>query len=623
MDKNTVTGIVLIILIWLVMSIYNTNQQKKQEALQKSEQANQNTVEKKKNDVQSDTSIQNEIQDISESENQSNIADFGVFANATQTNPSNITIENDDCIFTFSTKGAVLTKVELKKYKTYFQKSLILFEQNPEDFNFSFIVNSAQKSIETSNLIFATNTASTKVENNNLEIVFDANNKYQHIYKIPKQGYIVEFEAKAINLEKEIPKNAEVLSLNWNQTLQNQERNLKEERMMSGVYYQDSEKNVDNIGLTKDKETNIEKAVKWISFSQKFFNTAIITENANILTNAKIKTTTGADTTKIVKQLQANLKFPFGKDNGYSIKTKIYTGPNSFKELKKLKNGMHEIIPIGGSILGLINKYLVIPIFNFLHKFIPNYGVIILILALIIKLITLPFTYKSQLSMVKMRVLKPELDELKEKYAKDQATFGAKQMELYQQTGVSPFGGCLPMLLQWPFLIAMYRFFPSALELRQQKFLWANDLSTYDSFIKLPFNIPMLGDHLSMFALLGVATSFAMTLYTMKNQPQQSGGGEFAEAMQKQMKIMQYIFPFMILFFFNSSSSALSYYFFLFNALSLFQQWFMTKFMIDENAIRTQIEFNKKNPKKKSNFQQRMEEMMKQQQEIKNQKNKK
>ncbi|QQR97838.1 MAG: membrane protein insertase YidC [Sphingobacteriales bacterium] len=619
MDKNTVTGIVLIILIWLVMSIYNTNQQKKFEEQKKKTQQTQ--IVKDSTSTKDSVNISNtNIVDTSANNTQI-AADFGVFSNSASGTQENIVIENKDCIFTFSSKGAVLTKVELKNYKTYFQKPLILFSQNPEDFNFSLLINSAKKSIETSELYFTSNQKSTKIANNQaLELVFNADNKYQHIYKIPSEGYILDFTAKANGLEKEIPQNAEVISLKWNQVLHSQERNLKEERIMSGVYYSDNEKNVDDIGLTKDKDQSIETPIQWISFSQKFFNTAIITESQNILANAQVKTTTGNDTTNIIKYLNANLKFPFGKNNNYELKTKIYVGPNSFKELKQFKNGMQKIIPIGGSVLGWINKFLVIPIFNFLHNFIPNYGIIILILAIIIKLITLPFTYKSQLSMVKMRVLKPELDELREKYGKDQATFGAKQMELYQQTGVSPFGGCLPMLLQWPFLIAMYRFFPSALELRQEKFLWANDLSTYDAFIKLPFNIPMLGDHLSLFAILGVVTSFAMTLYTMKNQPQQQGGGEFAEAMQKQMKIMQYIFPFMILFFFNSSSSALSYYFFLFNSLSLLQQWLMTRFLIDETAIRTQIEYNKKNPKKKSNFQQRMEEMMKQQQQIKNQK---
>lgn len=625
MDKNTITGIVLIILIWIVMFTYNSKQQKKYEEQQKKYQtegkAKDSIISK---DSTTASTITKKDTAVASLVTTTILNDFGALANAAQGTPEQISIENEDCIFTFSTKGAVLTKVELKNYKTHAQKPLILFEQSPEDFNFSFIINSAQKSIETSALYFSCNTKSTKIEKGKtVELIFSADNKYQHVYSIPSEGYFIDFAAKGIALEKEIPKNSEILSLNWKQTLKSQERNLKEERMMSGIYLRDTEKNVDDLGLTKDKETSIEKPLQWIVFSQKFFNTTLIPQNQTILANTKIKTETGNDTTAIIKNLSANLRFNFSKENNYEVAAKLYTGPNSFKELKKLNNGMHEIIPIGWSILGWINKFLVIPIINFLHSFIPNYGIIILILSIIIKLITLPFTYKSQLSMVKMRVLKPELDELREKYGKDQATFGAKQMELYQQTGVSPFGGCLPMLLQWPFLIAMYRFFPSALELRQEKFLWVTDLSTYDAVIQLPFTIPMLGNHLSIFALLGVVTSFAMTLYTMKNQPQQTGGGEFAEAMQKQMKIMQYVFPFMILFFFNSSSAALSYYFFLFNSLSLFQQWFMTKFLIDETAIRAQIEFNKKNPKKKSNFQQRMEEMMKQQQEIKNQRNKK
>ena len=630
MDKNTITGIILIILIWVVMSIYNSKQQEEYETLQKKEQLNNPKADSSA--LAQSTPISKDsvsIQTVDSTVNKSLVEDYGSFSAATKGSEQEIIVENEDCIYTFSNKGGILKRVELKKYKTYDQKPLILFNQTASDFNFAFTIDSAKEVVNTENLYFTPDNKNKMIQGDetytlNYSVSDNSGNLYHQIYTIQGKGYIVDFVSDASGIAKEFLKNTNAVTLDWIQQINSHEKNIKEERMSSGVYYQDTKKNVNDIGLTRDKYITTKEPVNWIAFSQKFFNTTLISDDAPFLANAKIKTISGTDDSSLlVKNLYAQIQIPFNKDNNYRFKGKLYMGPSSFKELRKVEKGLQEIIPIGGSILGLVNRFLVIPIFNFLHNFIANYGIIILILTIIIKLITLPFTYKSQLSMIKMRVLKPEIDELKAKY-KDQATFGAKQMELYQQTGVSPFGGCIPMLLQWPFLIAMYRFFPSAIELRQQKFLWADDLSTYDAVINLPFNIPILGNHLSLFAILGVATSFGMTLYTMKMQPQQAGGGgEFAEAMQKQMKVMQYFFPFMILFFFNSSSSALSYYFFLYNGISLLQQWIMSKFFIDETAIRTQIEYNKKNPKKKSNFQTRMEEIMKQQQAIKEQQKKK
>lgn len=608
------------------MSIYNSKQQEKYEKTQKVV----NKIESKKDSLEMakvKQSKDSSLTDTARVETSKQLAnEYGVLSNALVGTEKLITIENEDCIFTFSNKGGILKKVELKQYKTYSQKPLILFDQTADDFNYSFVINSAKKKITTSNLYFKSNTENQVLKGDDktqVEFAIEQDGKklFSQSYTIPGKGYMLDFNVDASGISNEIPKTAEILTLSWNQQLKSHEKSIKDERISSGIYYQDHEKHVDDLGLMKDKDEVLDKKLNWISFSQKFFNTTILAKTSPFLANSKVKTIVASDDDTInVKQLTAQLETPLNSSNKYIFEGQLFTGPSSYGDLRKLKNGMHEIIPIGGSVLGWVNRFLVIPTINFLHKFISNYGVIILLLSIFIKLITLPFTYKSQLSMIKMRLLKPELDELREKYGKDQATFGAKQMELYQQTGVSPFGGCLPMLLQWPFLIAMYRFFPSALQLRQEKFLWAEDLSTYDSLIHLPFKIPILGDHLSIFALLGVVTSFGMTLYTMKMQPQQAnaGGGEFAEAMQKQMKIMQYFFPFMILFFFNSSSSALSYYFFLYNGLTLVQQWIMSKFFIDENALRAQIEHNKKNPKKKSNFQMRMEEMMKQQQELKN-----
>lgn len=621
-DKNTVIGITLIILIFLGFSIYTQQQEAaylkshppKQETASK--YPTENKTEKVANTDSINTKVETTAIDSSKAQA------YGSFANFTKGNEQLVTIENDNCIYTFSNKGGFIKKVELKGFKTFTKKPLILFEDKSGDFNFTLYTNTSKVPIQTSLLYFTSNAAPKKISGDEkLDIIYKidiGNGKiYEHKYTLNGKGYAVDFSVNAVNLSDILASN-QPITLNWKQDLPAQEGGIDDERFNTALYFMNNAKEEDDLSRDKDKE--VETPLHWVSYKQKFFNTSLIAAKESFKSGAKLSVVTPTNNNAIVKTFSTQLQIPYNNNNAFNFPMHMFMGPNKYDELKKMNVQLTEIVPLGWSILSIINKYFIIPIFHFLSKFISNYGIIILILAIVIKLVTFPFTYKSTISMAKMKVLKPEIDELKKKYP-SQAEFGQKQMELYSQTGVSPFGGCLPMLLQMPILIAMYRFFPASIELRQQPFLWATDLSSFDAIISWTQNIPVInflfGNHISLFTILMAVSSIAVTKLSSQMQP--SAGAD--DMMAQQMKLMMYVMPIMLLFMFNKQPAALSYYYFLFNVLTLGQNWFIQKFFIDEDEIHRQIQENKKKPPKQNSFQQRMQEIMKQQQEA--QKNRK
>lgn len=621
-DKNTVIGIALIILIFLGFSIYTSQQEAKylKEHPKKAETtAAYPTADSNKVAAKADSLAPATVSKASsDSVSTANLGSFSAFTSGTE---QLTTIENENCIYTFSNKGGVIKKVELKNYKTFTKQPLILFEDKGNDFNFTFISNDSKVPVQTENLYFSSAIASKKISGTEkMDVIYKidlGNGKvYEHKYTLNGSGYVADFVINAVNFADIIPAN-QPITLNWKQELPAQEGGIDDERYNSALYYMNTQKEEDD--LTNDNEEDIETPLQWVSYKQKFFNTSIIADKESFKKGAKITVVTPKDSMSIVKTFTSQLQIPFSNSNAFSFPMRLYMGPNKYSELKKMDVDLTAIVPLGWSILSLINKFFIIPIFHFLSKFISSYGIIILLLAIVIKLVTFPFTYKSTISMAKMKVLKPEIDELKKKFP-NQAEFGQKQMELYSQTGVSPFGGCLPMLLQMPILIAMYRFFPASIELRQQPFLWATDLSSFDSILSWTQDIPVInflfGNHISLFTILMAVSSIAVTKLTSQSQP--SGGAD--DMMAQQMKIMMYVMPVMLLFMFNKQPAALSYYYFLFNILTLGQNWIIQKFFINEEQIHLQIQENKKKPPKQNSFQQKMQEMMKQQQEAKNKK---
>ena len=620
MDRNTLTGLILIAILWVAMIAYNNNQKKKYleenppevtETVQEDQRPEKTLQEEKQVVPQEEIG---EINPKNDSIRQAQInSSFGPFASFINKEGEPYKVENEDVIYTFNTKGGFLEKVELKKFKRYNQKPLILFDntRNKGSFGFEFAASAANQAINTEELTFQASEKNT--DGGGKEVTFSiplgGGKELSQIYVIPQKGYLFSMDLVLDGFNEIIRPNSKYLNVHWDQTFPRQELSSNDERINSSVYYRYTDGDVGNIKVRKEGIEKLKTDVNWISFKQKFFNSTMI--SAENFENGKVSTENPppAAEDSIIKHVTATMTIPFNGGNSHVNNFQFYMGPNNYRQLKKLDLGLHKVVPLGKSVFGWVNKGLIIPVFSFLNKYIGNYGVIILILTLLIKLIITPFTYKSYMSMLKMKVLKPEIDELKEKYGKDQQKFGQAQMALYRKAGVNPLGGCLPMLFQMPILIAMYRFFPASIELRQAKFLWADDLSTYDSILNLPFTIPGYGDHVSLFTILMAITSF---FYTRMN----SANTDTTGPMGAQMKMFQYFMPFMLLFIFNKFSAGLSYYYFLFNLVSVGQQFIMKKFFIDEDKIHAKIQENKKKPAKQSKFQARLEKMMKEQQDI-------
>ena len=417
------------------------------------------------------------------------------------------------------------------------------------------------------------------------------------------KGNLVDYNINLSAIDELIKNNK--MYLDWQMKTPQTEKSKSNQEMYTGIYYQSlSDKyNWEYLGYSSDKIEETENKVSSVVFQQQFFSSILIYKDGFL--KESTLASTKEENSKYIKNLSAKLEL----EKNDKLDFQFYFGPNHYKQLQTYNQNFETIIPLGWGIFGWVNKYIIINIFDFLSQFFDNYGLIILILTIIIKLALSPFTYKAYLSQAKMKVLKPEIDKITEK-SKDKMKAQQETMSLYRKAGVNPMGGCLPMLFQFPILIAMFRFFPASIELRQESFLWATDLSSYDSIYDFPngFEIPFYGDNISLFTLL---MTISTILYTRMNSQMTTGP-------MAQMKWMMYLMPIMFLGFFNNYASALCYYYFLANMFTFSQQYFMKK-LINEDAILAQLEENKKKPKKKSNFQKKLEEMQKrQEQKLKN-----
>jgi YidC/Oxa1 family membrane protein insertase len=418
-------------------------------------------------------------------------------------------------------------------------------------------------------------------------------------------GYSVRF----VNMGDVADPSTKFLVLNWKDNLKRQEKSVKMERMVSGLYYKYAEDKVDNLSEAKDEEKTLKnERIKWISFKQQFFTSTLIA--SDFFSEPKLSSATLPGGNHYLKTMTAEVGLPYVPREGKTVTMSMYFGPNKYYGLKHYGLDLEKQIPLGWGffLMAWINIYAVIPVFTFFGNFGWNYGIIILILTILLKTILFPIAYKTYKSSAKMRVLKPEIDELSKKYPKKEDAMKKQSatMELYKKAGVNPMAGCIPLLLQMPILIAMFRFFPSSIELRQQGFLWASDLSSYDAIWTFPngFTIPWYGDHVSLFALLMTISS---VIYTKIND--QMMGSQ--QTQMPGMKTMMYMMPVMFLFWFNDYSSGLSYYYLLANLLT-FAQFYVIRATIDEKKLHLQIEANKKKTIKKSGFQKRLEDMAKQ-----------
>ena len=542
---------------------------------------------------------------------------FGSFATASMGEEQLLTFETNLQKITFSTKGGAIKEVELKDYKTYDTMPLICFDPDNSSFNLSFFSNN--RIINTSQLYFEPyvdgNVVTMRAYADDINGQRNENQYLEFVYTLYDDNYMLDFDLRTVGLKDVIANNINYMDLNWQVDLLQHEKDV-DRFINTTVYYKPmNEKDVDRVNDRKHRDETINSSVNWVSFKERFFCNVLVAKNGFSSAKLSVNTEKGKKNPKYFKTMGSSLEIPYdfnAEVNEFPMS--MYFGPNHFKTLKSYGLNLQRQIDVGNFFLIRWINYGVIYVFNWLGSYGWSYGIVILLLTIMIKILLFPIAFKSYKSTAVTRVLKPEIEAINAKFPKEEDAMKKQQaiMNLQKQAGASPTAGCIPMLLQFPILIAVFRFFPSSIELRQQSFLWAEDLSTYDSILNLPFNIPFYGDHVSLFCLLMTITTF---IYTYVNNKQMD---TTANPQMKGMKVMMYIMPIMFLGIFNSYSAGLSYYYMLANIIT-FLQMFIFRKMINEDRVRAKIEENKRKPVKKSRFMQRLEAAQKaQQQQLRN-----
>ncbi len=647
MDRNTIIGLLIIFGILIGYSIWMSPSEEEREALQRKQDSImlvnkqiQDSVDKVQlrreqitdslialeaaGETNFDESIASDYSDTTQQYAKPiNRSRLGIFTNSSLLDEKYFTLENDLLKLKISSEGGKVISAQLKQYQTYDTLPLILFEEGSSVFGIEFFY--LNKLIKTNSLHFqlppgnsdSVYAKDTDSESLSLRLYTDASaadfeySRYiEFVYTLKGDDYMMDFNMNFVGMNTIMESNTGYLNLEWSADMRRQEQSLDNERNESTIYYKFVNDDVDYMSERSDKEESISTRLKWISFKERFFISTLIAKDYFL--NADLKTFTNEenDDEHYNKSMYAVIGIPLNSEPQQSFDMSWYFGPNKYKILKKYDLSLERQIPLGWSffLLGWINIYAVIPVFDYLGSFGWNYGIIILILTILLKVVLFPIAYKTYVSSAKMRVLKPEIDEIGKKFPKKEDSMKKQQatMALYKKAGVNPMAGCVPMLLQMPILIALFRFFPSSIELRQQAFLWAHDLSSYDSIWTFPggFSIPFYGDHISLFTLL---MTISTIIYTKVNSEMMGS----TNTQMPGMKTMMYIMPVMFLGIFNNYASGLSYYYLLANVIT-FAQVFIIRRFINEEKILQRIQLHKKKPgTKRSGFQKRLEDMAK------------
>jgi YidC/Oxa1 family membrane protein insertase len=602
MDRNTFTGLFLIMLI--IFGSFYLIKPSKEDMRKAAIAAHQDSI--KRHLIKgAEPAVVKTTTDTAKTSAQVDTSKLKGFDGATVGTQSFVTLENEELRIKLSTHGGRIYSVELKKFKTYGGQPLVLFTGDQNQFGLSFIADN--KNINTNNLYFKPSAPQLTVAAKDsgsvtMRLSYSPTQYIDYIYTLNGTGFKVGFTVKQTGLANVIP-NSNTINIDWSASLPKQEKDIDQERRYTAAYYKTDDNTVDYLSTTKDDSLTIaDKKTQWVSFKAHFFSSVLLAQNN--FSKASVTSVTDTSEHNIIKEMKTNVTLVQSADGTFPMS--FYFQPNEFHMLKDEGFSLEKQIDLGPGPLKYINRFATLPVFDFLKQFNWNYGLIILALTLILKLVLSPLTYKSYLSMAKMRVLKPEMDEIKAKVGEDNPTLLQQEyLKLYKKAGVNPLGGCLPLLIQMPIVFAFFRFFPSLFELRGQSFLWMHDLSTYDSVITFA-HIPVLGDHISLMCLL---MTISTLIYTYFNNQISGATG--------QMKYIGYITPIVFLATLNSYPSGLNYYYFLANMLTFLQQY-LIRFMVDDKKIHAQIQENKKKPedtkRKKSGFQARMDEMMKQKQ---------
>ena len=610
MDKKSIIGIVVVAVLFLGFAYFNGKEQEKYQQEMAAWQAYQDSL----------SAAQRPAVPVA--------ADSLSAVAGSEGEAASFSVENDVLKVDFSTRGGQITGVTLKEYTKYGPRGertepVALMDPSTARFDLSFFVKNGLNNVKVNTLDYVFETGPVAAVGDAQRVVMrlpvaeGARIEYEYLIyntKSPERDYLVDFDVRLVNMAPEMA-NQTSIGIDWSNASYQNEKGFKNENMYTTVAYRfPGESAIEEMGMSDGaKSEEISSSVNWVAFKQQFFSSVFIApENVSY---ANLAFDTAQPGSGMLKSFAARMAVPYTpQTEGYDFA--FYFGPNKYSILNKVSVGegddlcLERLIPLGWGIFGWINRWCVIPVFDFLRNYIASFGIIILILAVLIRLIISPLTYKSYISMAKMRLIKPEVDALNKKYPKQEDAMKRQQatMELYKKAGINPMGGCIPMLIQMPILIAMFRFFPASIELREQPFLWADDLSSFDSVLNLPFSIPFYGDHVSLFALLMCLSTFAYSYYnyqqTASAQPQMAG-----------MKFMMvYLMPLMLLFWFNDYSSGLCYYYLLSNLLTIGQTLIIRR-MVDDEKIHAVMRANaaRKSNGKKSKFQQRYEELLRQQ----------
>jgi YidC/Oxa1 family membrane protein insertase len=587
MDKNNIIGLGLMMALLAGYLYYSGNNQKQ-------------FHEQKRKDSITAIKLLPPVQSQATADSMAKPATISATDTTNQVAASAQILENKDVKIILTNVGAMPVSVQLKNFKTATgkpQSELFVFNKAQNSFDISYNTNAGSVN-HTQQIAFTPTVTKNTVQ-------YTAPGAATIVYTLPDTGYMVNMHIAgngAINT-------AQPISLNWKCTAPNTEYIKTTEMQYNAIAYNEVAEGTDQDRLTEEMSKDFTKGLKWLSFKQHYFNTMLIPNN-DIFSKVQVNVKPIAgDSVNELATLNATLVLPAKQD----IDLSIYSGPNDYKLLKSYGKEMEEIIPLGYGIITFvkyINKWIVMPIFNFLSRFISNYGIVILLLTVIVRLLMAPITYKSYVSGAKMKVLKPEIDELKAKYADNQQEFGMKQMELFRSTGVSPLGGCLPALAQLPIFFALLQFFPNSIDLRQKSFLWTKDLSTFDSILNFG-NLPIIGsiygDHISLWTLLFVITSLILALTSMSNMSNDQNN--------PMLKYMPFIMPVIFLGIFNKLPASMTFYYFVSNVITIILQYVIQNYIIDEKKLRVKIEENKKAGPKTNKLMEKMQEIQKQNQE--------
>lgn len=646
MDKKTIVGIVVMAAVFVGIIVMNNREQQRYRAEMERYRAYRDSVELAEQAllpaVQGDSlaaaaaaeTPRREAADAAGAAGtarQRQVALYGeALTAARDAEAGELTVENDFLRVRFSTRGGQIAGVTLKEYTKYAPRQertepVELFDPAAERFNLSFYLRNGLNDVRLSTADYTFEAEPVRREADGTQVVTmrlpvgeGASLEYRYlIYNTaaPARDYLIDFQVRLNGLQSRMS-NQTSIGLDWTSLTYQNERGFDNENMYTTLAYRfPGEESIEELGMSKDsKSKEVSTKVNWVDFKQQFFSSALIAPD--LLNGARMGFETAPEGSGYMKRytLESSVTYSPSVDR-YDFA--FYFGPNRYSILRKVTVAdeplyLERVIPLGWGIFGWINRWFVIPVFDLLRNHIASFGVIILILAVLIRLIISPLTYKSYVSMAKMRLIKPEADALAQKYPRQEDAMKRQQatMELYRKAGINPMGGCIPMLIQMPILIAMFRFFPASIELRGESFLWASDLSSYDSIWQLPFTVPFYGDHVSLFALLMALSTFVFSYInyqqTASSQPQMAG-----------MKFMMlYLMPLMLLCWFNGYASGLCYYYLLSNLLTIGQTYVVRR-MVDDDKIRLAMEANaaKKSKGRKSRFQQRYEELMRQQEQ--------